>query len=264
MSILRVPFPGTIRREELGVQTLERSNVEFYLGVVITIFSAVLPMTWWLRCLFLLVVAGIIIDVVYRSPLTINWSFKKKAFLALLGMVLVTAIGWRPIRDDYIGTELPDVALQFVYPNSPMLRILNISNVTARQIKFTVAVWDIDKPQEKNPLQIPVQTFDFIRPHLFGGNEGVFEPLVRSGIIKPGTRLFGSASAECPDCRKGHIYWLYIIWGQSGWYSEIPNVTAAGIMFPKDFQNITATEFAERTIPLIPETQRVPIEKPNE
>jgi hypothetical protein len=181
------------------MQRLERSNVEFYLGVVITIFSAVLPMTWWLRCLFLLVVAGIIIDLVYRSPLTINWPFKKKAFLALVGMVGVTAIVWRPIRDDYIGTELPDVALQFVYPESPMLRILNISNVTARQIKFSIAAWDIDKPQEKNPLPIPVQTFDFIRPHLFGGNDGVFEPLVRCGIIKPGTRLFCSALTDYHD-----------------------------------------------------------------
>jgi hypothetical protein len=61
-----------------------------------------------------------------------------------------------------------------------------------------------------------------------------------------------------------HTYWLYTIWGQSGWYSEIPNVTSGGIVFPKDFQYITATEFADRPIPLIPETQRVPIGKPNE
>lgn len=246
------------------MQKLDHSSVEFYLGAIITILSVVIPMTWWLRCLFLLIVAVIIIDLVYRSPLTINWSFKRKHFLATSGVLLVMAIGWRPIRDDYIGTETPDLALQFVYPKSPMLRILNVSNVTARQIKFTIAVWDIDKPQEKNPLQIPIQTFDFIRPHLFGGNEGVFEPLVRSGVIKPGMRLFGSASTECPDCRKGHTYWLYIIWGQGGWYSEISDMSSGGVIVPKDFKNITATEFADRTIPLIPEIQRIPIEKPIE
>jgi hypothetical protein len=91
----------------------------------------------------------------------------------------------------------PDVALRFVERVTPTLVIVNTSDSLAREIKWTVVLWNMDRPDEINPLPIPVQTFDWLRPHtssamldLFGG-PAVAQPR------KQGDRLFGSASVIC-------------------------------------------------------------------
>ena len=58
--------------------------------------------------------------------------------------------------------ELPDVALRFVYPKSPALVLVNQSAVIARDIKWTVVLWNMDLPDRNDPLPIPVSTFDWI------------------------------------------------------------------------------------------------------
>jgi hypothetical protein len=170
------------------------------------------------------------------------------------------AAGWRPIKDDYYGAELPDVTLRFVYPNQPALQLQNISGKVALQIRYTITLWNLDATDNpKNPLQIPVGAFDFIKPGLFGGPLNIFQPVATS--LKSGNRLFGSASVSCPDCARGRTFWVYIVWDQGGWYSEIPEVTTGAVMIPKELENSTMTEFADRTIPFIPESRRIPIEK---
>ena len=129
----------------------------------------------------------------------------------------------------------PEVSLRFFSPMAPLLEIVNNSDVTARQIKFSVILWNLGKPTEKNPLPIPVRTFDFVRPHLKSGAQSVVDRI--SGLDN-GARLFGSISVECPDCVRGRTYWIYIVWGVGGWYAEIIDLTSGGIMVPFNMKDI--------------------------
>lgn len=52
--------------------------------------------------------------------------------------------------------EAPDVTLRFIYPNEPALVLVNQSGVTARDIKWTVALWNLDMPERTDPLPISV------------------------------------------------------------------------------------------------------------
>ena len=45
-------YPWSYRRE---TGKLERPNIEAYAGLGIAIWLAVVPMTWWLRCILLMV-----------------------------------------------------------------------------------------------------------------------------------------------------------------------------------------------------------------
>jgi hypothetical protein len=223
------------------MQKLERSSAEFYIGALITIISAIVPMTWWLRCIFLLVVAMIWIDLVWRSQLTADWKWTRKAPVIAVGLVGLVATAWRAVRDDYRGVEQPEVTLRFVHPESPMLALDNKSGAIARDIKWSVAIWNFDDLRTyvpgssgNDPLPIPVSTYDVLRPHAAGGYQGLFLQSVNAGFIKPGNHLAGSVSVICPTCIRGYTYFVYIEWGKGGWYSEAQqNLTEGELIVPK-------------------------------
>jgi hypothetical protein len=122
-----------------------------------------------------------------------------------------------------LAKELPDVALRFVYPKSPALVLVNQSAVIARDIKWTVLLWNMDLTDRSDPLPIPVGKFDWIRPHDQGGPQNLFGSQHVAPLLKPGNRLFGSASVDCPECARGRTYIVYIVWDESGWFSEVEN-----------------------------------------
>ena len=111
-----------------------------------------------------------------------------------------------------------DVALGFVYPKSPALMIANLSDSLARDIKWTVVLWNMDLPDRNDPLPIPVSTFDWLKAREEGGPQDLFNGPLVAPLLKPGNRLFGSASADCPACARGRTYIVYIVWGQGGWF----------------------------------------------
>ena len=78
---------------------LGRSSVEAYGGIINGIIVAVLPMTWWLRCLLLLVVGALITDLSFRSPLTVKLHGVMRAFVCLLGIAVLVGLSWQPIRE---------------------------------------------------------------------------------------------------------------------------------------------------------------------
>ena len=63
-------------------------------------------------------------------------------------------------------TAHPDVTLRLVYPESPAVMLINLSDVVAREVKYWAAIWNFET---KNTLPIPVSTFDYIRAHEGGG-----------------------------------------------------------------------------------------------
>lgn len=136
---------------------------------------------------------------------------------------------------------LPDSTIAFGFPESPILLLKNDSDAIARNIKWTVVLWNLDDPKSYSkpadtdihePLQIPVGTFDFLRPHTSGGPLNLFDGPMVAPHIRKGDRLFGSASVSCPDCKRGHTYVVSIIYGQSGWYAELPEVISGDILAP--------------------------------
>jgi hypothetical protein len=155
--------------------------------------------------------------------------------------------------------ERPDVTLRLVYPKQPSLQLENISGVVARQIKYSFALWNLDK-ETKNPLQIPVATFDFIRAGQYGGPLNIFQPVESTLTI--GNRIFGSIGVTCPNCIRGHTFWVYIVWGENGWYSEVPDKTEGEVLVPKNFQHVAITSFAEAMMVKIPEVKRIEISNP--
>jgi hypothetical protein len=120
----------------------------------------------------------------------------------------------------------PDITLTFTGKTSPLLTIENNSDVVAETIKWSPLIWNIDDPRTyinpepppntHDPLPIPTQTFDFLRPHAKSLPIALFDGL--RAFVKPGQRLFGSVSVVCPKCKRGRTYILSVIYGEGGWY----------------------------------------------
>lgn len=129
----------------------------------------------------------------------------------------------------------PEVTLRFVYSRSPALVITNKSTAVARDIKWQVVLWNADLPDRTDPLPIPTSIFDWIRPAQEGGPENLFSAPTVASLLKPGDRLYGSASVNCPTCRRGHTYLLAITWDRGGWYSEYREATTGTAVIPRVF-----------------------------
>jgi hypothetical protein len=123
---------------------------------------------------------------------------------------------------------VPDVALAFSSKTSPNLIIENNSEVVAETIKWSPAIWNIDDPRTyinsssrsefHDPLPIPTQTFDFLRPHSKSLPIGFFDtPNIRP-FVKPGQRLVGVVSVICPKCKRSRTYVISVVYRESGWY----------------------------------------------
>jgi len=157
--------------------------------------------------------------------------------------------------------EAPDVTLRFLYSSEPVLQLLNQSDVIARDIKWSVVLWNLDLPERNDPLPIPVATFDWIRPRQAGGPQGLFlAPSVRS-LLRPGNRLVGSASVICPNCARGHTFFIYIVWGEGGWFTEIADMKDGEVFIPKRFTKTAIADFAKELLKT-PEGSRTAIVDP--
>jgi len=153
----------------------------------------------------------------------------------------------------------PVVGLRFVYPESPSLVVVNQSDSIARDIKWIVALWNMDLPDRNSPLPIPESTFDWLRPKDEGGPENLFDAATVASLVKPGDRLFGTASVICPECGRGRTYVVYIIMGKGGWVSEIESEKSGRVLVPKNGLKEGRERFFKDLEAAIPVAARVPI-----
>ena len=86
-------------------QPLSRSNIESYGFGIIAIVLGVFPMTWWLRCLLIAILCGLVADLVRRHPRTINWGNGVKVFVFLLIVSPILYLAFRPIHDDFVKSH---------------------------------------------------------------------------------------------------------------------------------------------------------------
>lgn len=228
-----------MHRAKPSIHALSRSSVEAYLFGFIGIAAVAFPMTWYFRSLLVVCLIGIVIDLIIRSPLTVWWPVRAKLFCGTVTVCLLASASWRPILEDFRGPELPEVKLRLVHPISPMIVLDNTSGVVARDIKKMIGIWNADDLRTyvqgssgNDPLPIPISTFDVLRPHVSSGGEGVFQQSVNAGYIKPGNRLIGSIGVVCPLCSRGYTYFVYIIWGKEGWFSELTEYKEGEVVVP--------------------------------
>jgi hypothetical protein len=165
--------------------------------------------------------------------------------------------GVKQIANPKAGPK-PDVSLRFVYPKSPALMIVNRSDVLAREIKWEVALWNVDLPDRNDPLPIPVAVFDWLIKGKEGGPMNLFDTPNVASLLKPGNRLLGSASVMCPECIRGRTFLVYLIWNEGGWFSELPEATSGTVYIPTNFSK-DYREAYFRMIEAIPNKSRIPI-----
>ena len=158
-----------------------------------------------------------------------------------------------------LKAALPDVTLSFVYPDAPALMIENQSESLARDIKWFVALWNMDLPDRNDPLPIPVSIFDWLRPHSKGGPLDLFKSPLVAPLLNKGNRLFGSASVLCPECARGRTFIVYIVWGEGGWFSEIEHEKSGSVIMPSNFLKDTREAYFRQLEASIPQSQRIPI-----
>ncbi len=118
--------------------------------------------------------------------------------------------------------DAADLGLEIVNPTAPAVNVVPLNSVGARDVKEDPLVWDLDLDDLTHSLRINEAKFDWIRPDQRGGPFPVLQSDDAKGKVKPGHRILGFISVTCPLCKRVRYYWIYFVWGQGGWYSEIP------------------------------------------
>ncbi|ERR1017187_8798739 len=155
--------------------------------------------------------------------------------------------------------SFPNVVMHFVNRQEPLLVLENTSGVLARDIKWTVALWNMDLPERDDPLPIPISTFDWLKPHAESGAQNLFGSQLVKPLVKSGDHLLGSAVTICADCPAGHTYVVSVVFGNGGWYAEDKEDSAGSLIVPHNFHKEVRDAFFAQLPALVPEKNRVTI-----
>ena len=188
-------------------------------------------------------------------------KFMGPLVLGFIGLAFLVGAGvWYYTKSGRIA-PYPVVAGRFVYPTHPALLLVNQSDVVARDIKYAPALWNLDTlPTSHSGLPIPAGTFDWIPARKAGGPMNLFETPNVAPLIAAGNRIFGTVAVSCPECTRGYTYWVYIVWGQGGWHSEIKDKTDGAVLVPRGITNEQLKSVLIRQMESIPESERITIE----
>jgi hypothetical protein len=98
--------PGTTRpKEKLRKppvkKPFDRFRLEFYAGAILAILLVVLPMTWYVRGIFLAAIAAMVSDMAWNSPVTMRWSRNRKWLSWGAAVVVLALVAWVSIRAQY-------------------------------------------------------------------------------------------------------------------------------------------------------------------
>jgi len=235
-----------------------------------------LNLPWWATCLLLFGMWALAVVLVLLSEWTIGRSWIVKVVLCLLAAGFLWALGSKTVLEQYRQahsreSSQPDITLRFVNPKYPSLQIINQSDAVARDIKYEVVLFDLDhlSADQNQPLPIPTQTFDFVRPHAASGYMNLFYELPVQPL--PNDRLFGSASVVCPDCVRGRTFFVYIERGKGGWFAEttsffdghqVRTVENGNLILPKTVTRQAIERYASDILTKSPGTSRIPIAQP--
>jgi pimeloyl-ACP methyl ester carboxylesterase len=147
--------------------------------------------------------------------------------------------------------------------NDLSFSLVNRSDVTAQQPKYTIGIADLSKPyyargQPPRPKPLPIPTrkvHDDVRPHQRLDKFKLMNDDSWSHV-KNGDELFGRVILSCLNCDKQRYYWLYWKVGETGWYVEFPENVSKGIPFIQS-PNMTSTEIHTGIEALVPHHGRI-------
>jgi hypothetical protein len=126
-------------------------------------------------------------------------------------------------------------------------------------MKWVVALWNTNLPDRNDPLPIPIGAFDWLRQHTESGPQNLFGAPGVSPLLKEGDHLLGSASIACARCKRGRTFVLSIVWGESGWFSEVVGETSGDVLIPRNFLKETREGYFRQLEVLAPKKSRIPI-----
>jgi hypothetical protein len=178
--------------------------------------------------------------------------------LLWIGLLIIVGCILSVIYMNFYKKEGPDVTLHLVSTKSPALILDNHSSELAHEIKWAVALWNRDLPPSRNPLPIPVQTFDWIKPHESSGPLDLFNSPIVAPMLKSGNNIFGTVGISCPDCTRGRTFYVFIEFGKGGWFSEATQEKSGDLLVPKHFTQTEIDEYYQYIL-AIPEQSRIPI-----
>jgi hypothetical protein len=79
----------------------DRFRWEFYAGAILTFLVVVLAMAWYLKVIFLAVIAAMVSDLTWNSPLAMQWSRGRKWRRWVAALVVLGLVAWVSIRMQY-------------------------------------------------------------------------------------------------------------------------------------------------------------------
>ena len=241
----------------------------FGVGLTMTTSGATQNEFLWAKACFIFSGLLLVIGYCLMTYGTVRPMWLRVASSAVMGglaLVLVTElIGWVAFKEQKISVsqnanstsieQAPDVSVAFVYPEAPALVLVNNSQVVAKDIKYWSGFWNLDSNSDQ-PLPIPVAIFDWIRPNEVSAPQAFFTLQNIAPLISKGNRLVGLVGVTCPTCLKVRLFWVYVLWGSGGWYSETDVQTDWGAF------NKTIPEIAkdpDKFFSGIPEASRIKI-----
>jgi hypothetical protein len=88
-------------QKPLAKKPFERFRLEFYGSAILAILLVALPMTWYVKCIFLVVIAAMVSDLAWNSPVAMRWSRNRKLLRWAVAIVVLALVGWVSIRTQY-------------------------------------------------------------------------------------------------------------------------------------------------------------------
>ncbi len=191
-----------------------------------------------LSCLGLATVGAISMIVHWQPPhknvrtargLRVIAVFGGSALLTLVTLANKGDKPWSNVPDYLVSGDLrkpdhdrPDVGIEILNPTAPAVTVVPLNGIVAHEVTEDPLVWDLDLEDLTHSLRVNEAKYDWIRADQHGGPYPVLQTDDAKDKVKPGHRILGFISVTCPLCKRVRAYWVYFVWGQGGWYAEIP------------------------------------------
>jgi hypothetical protein len=145
--------------------------------------------------------------------------FSQRYLVGYSALILAGHIALGLALHGHAQVEKSDLSLKIVGKDRPQFIGLNRTGVVMRDGKVSIWLWDMSRYPGGplfQPLHIPVQPLDFIRPH----GEMLRTDLIPQTIgLQRGDKIIGSVMSSCPDCPHSHSYLVSFVVGKGGWYA---------------------------------------------
>jgi hypothetical protein len=159
-----------------------------------------------------------------------------------IGSALTGAVYFLMVLYAIISSEKPpepEVTARFVGRSPTGIILINKSDASAEGIKWSPLLFNVDEAIRAandsrqvfiQPLAVPAQSVDFIRPHQESLSMDIFQQRLGGLNVREGDRITGSVSISCAKCARGHTFIIFIVSGKTGWYWEQKdNLTGLGV-----------------------------------